>query len=269
VGSVGRVVGVDVGATLCKVVPLDAPGAGVHFPSASLDAVRACVLSQNPDRVGVTGGGGGALALGRVPVTPVGEFEAWAAGAPILAATDGVTLPARYLLASVGTGTSVLAVGDGAPRRVGGTAVGGGTLMGLGRLLTGVTSFAEIVALAAAGDRRSVDLLVGDVYRDFAGPLLGDLTAANFGNVRSTKQADLAAALANLVGETVALVSVGLARAAGVETVVYCGSTITGNQALVDVITDIATRFGAMPRFLAAGQYCGAVGAAAVAAASR
>jgi type II pantothenate kinase len=269
VGSVGRVVGVDVGATLCKVVPLDAPAAGAHFPSTSLDEVRDAVLTHDPRRVGVTGGGAGGLALGRVAVAAVGEFDAWASGAPLLAAADGVALPARYLLVSVGTGTSVLSIGAGSPRRVGGTAVGGGTLMGLGRLLTGVTSFAELATLAAAGDRRNVDLLVGDVYREAAGPLLGDLTAANFGRVRSAQHADLAAALATLVGETVALVSVGLARAEGVDTVVYCGSTLAGNPALVDVVVDIATRFGATPRLLAAGQYCGAVGAAALAAASR
>ena len=63
-GSVGRVVGVDVGATLCKVVPLDAPAAGAHFPSTSLDEVHDAVLTHDPRRVGVTGGGAGGLALG-------------------------------------------------------------------------------------------------------------------------------------------------------------------------------------------------------------
>jgi type II pantothenate kinase len=265
-----RVVGVDVGATLCKVAPLDAPADAVHFPSEGLERVRAHVLGHAPACVGVTGGGAPALrtTLGRVPVTAVGEFEAWAAGAPLLAATEGRTLPPRYLLVSVGTGTSVLEVGDAAPRRIGGTAVGGGTLMGLGRLLLGTTSFGEVADLARTGDRREVDLLVGDVYREAAGPLLGDLTAANFAKLRSTRREDLAAALANLVGETVALVAVALARGAGVETIVYCGSTLVENPALTAVLEDITRRFGARPAFLAAGAFCGAVGAAAVAARS-
>ena len=59
----------------------------------------------------------------------------------------------------IGTGTSVLALGAGHAKRVGGSALGGGTLLGLGRLLLGVDSFDEICALAARGDRRSVDLL--------------------------------------------------------------------------------------------------------------
>jgi type II pantothenate kinase len=264
----GRTIGVDVGATLCKIVPLDAPDAAVHCPSDALAQVRAQVLAHAPSRLGTTGGGALQLeaAIPEVPTTTVGEFEAWAAGAPLLAAADGVPLPARYLLASVGTGTSIVKVGDGPPVRVGGTGVGGGTFMGLGRLLLGESSFETLAALAAAGDRRGVDLLVGDVYRGLPAPLGGDLTAANFGKLRSVAREDVAAALVNLVGETVALVAGALARGASVDTIVYCGSTLLGNPALTAVLDDITRRFGAKPRFLVNGAYCGALGAAALAA---
>jgi type II pantothenate kinase len=264
------VVGVDVGATLCKVAPLDTPAAGVHFPSSDLARVRDHLAAARPGRTGLTGGGAPGLAalLGDVPLVHVGEFQAWAAGAPLVATAEGVTLPERHLLVSVGTGTSILALGRGAPERVGGTAVGGGTLLGLGRLLLEEASFERIAALAVAGDRRHVDLLVGDVYRDQAGPLLADLTAANFGKLHSTRREDLAAALTALVGETVALMAAALARATGLETVVYCGSTLTGNPALQETIRDITRRFGASPLFLARGAFAGAVGAAAVAARS-
>jgi type II pantothenate kinase len=226
------------------------------------------VLAYTPARVGATGGGAPQLGavLAGVPMTTVGEFEAWAAGAPLLASAEGVPLPPRYRLASVGTGTSSLSVGDGPPTRLGGTAVGGGTFLGLGRLLVGESSFAGLAALAAAGDRREVDLLVRDVYRNAAGPLVGDLTAANFAKLRSERREDLAAALATLVGETVALMAGALARGAGVETIVYCGSTLAGNPAVGAVIDDITRRFGSTPRFLRAGAYCGALGAAALAA---
>jgi type II pantothenate kinase len=263
-----RTLGVDVGATLCKIVPLDAPEAAVHCPSEASEAMRAHVLAHAPARVGATGGGASRLAavLPGVPITQVGEFDAWAAGASMLAAADGLELPTRHLVASVGTGTSVIAVGDGAPTRLGGTAVGGGTFMGLGRLLVGESTFAELAALAAAGDRRGVDLLVRDVYRDAAGPLVGDLTAANFAKLRSREREDLAAALATLVGETVALVAGALARGAAVETIVYCGSTLLGNPVLAAVLDDITRRFGSRPLFLRAGAFCGALGAAALAA---
>ena len=66
-----------------------------------------------------------------------------------------------------------------------------------------------------------------------------------------------------LVGETVVLVSLGLARHASAETVAYCGTTLAGNLPLRAIIAEVATFFGPRPDiFLARGAYCGAVGAA-------
>ena len=96
---------------------------------------------------------------------------------------------------------------DGAVARVGGTALGGGTLRGLGRLLLGTDDHDRLVALAATGDRRHVDLLVGDLYRPGGIALVPDLTAANFGKAFEPRAADVAHALLGLVGENVALLA--------------------------------------------------------------
>ena len=50
----------------------------------------------------------------------VSEFEAWGRGASLLAARAGWTLPRRYLLVSVGTGTSVLEIEETAATRISG-----------------------------------------------------------------------------------------------------------------------------------------------------
>jgi type II pantothenate kinase len=267
---VAGTVGIDVGATLCKVARVhDAGIETARFPSRALAAAHDCVTAWAPERVATTGGGAVDLGarVGGLPATHVGEFAAWAAGAHVLAADDGALLPGRCLVVSLGTGTSVLALRDGEVERVGGTAVGGGTLLGLGRLLLGTQDFAALAALAARGDRRRVDLLVGDVYRVAAdAPLLHDLTASNFAKLASTEPADVAHALMGLVGETVALVSGALATSAGVDTVVYCGSTLAENPALREVVAGITAHFGHTACFLARGAWCGAVGAAAIAA---
>src|SRR5262249_25193161 len=197
-----------------------------------------------------------------VPVEHVWEFDAWARGAPLVAAEEGIGLPARYLLVSLGTGTSVLSVEEGRVERGGGTALGGGTRLGLGQLLLGGESFAELAALAEHGDRRSVDLLVGDIYRGTDAPLLRDLTAASFAKLASTRPEDLAHALMGLVGENVALLCGGFARGSSVEGVVYCGSTLSENPALRRIVAEITTLFGDRPGFLARGAVRGAVGAA-------
>lgn len=262
-------VGIDAGATLTKLVRRDGETTVARLPSADLDAVRAQIAAWAPARVGLTGGGATRLAaaLDGVALQHTGEFDAWAAGAALAAAAEGVTLPSRHLLASLGTGTSVLQLGDGPVRRAGGTALGGGTVLGLGRLLLGESDFTAIAALAAAGDRRSVDLLVGDVYQDTASPLLRELTAASFAKVGTTpRREDLAHALMGLVGENVALVCGGLARGAGVETIVFGGSTLDGNPALASIVATITTLFGHRAVLLRDGAFCGALGAAALAA---
>ena len=87
----------------------------------------------------------------------------------------------RYLLVSVGTGTSILLVDGASVTRIGGTALGGGTLLGLAAGLLGTSDFDEIAALAQRGSRQTVDLLVSDIYPAGGIALAGDLTAANFG----------------------------------------------------------------------------------------
>jgi type II pantothenate kinase len=257
--------GVDFGATLAKLARRGSTLELEHVPSADLAAVRALIAALGPGRIVATGGGAPALgcAVGDVRVEAVPEFEAWARGATVLASEEGAALPEHYLLVSLGTGTSMLAVDGRVATRIGGTALGGGTVLGLGRLLCGVEPFAELAALAAGGQRRTVDLLVGDVYPAGDAPLPAELTAAHFAKLGSRRPADLAHAVMGLVGENVAIVAGGVARQAGVRTVVYGGSTLAGNAALRDVLAEITTVLGFEARFLARGAYCGAVGAAA------
>jgi type II pantothenate kinase len=258
-------VGIDVGATLCKLALRRDVWSTASYPSSDLGAVRALVEGWGPQRVVATGGGADRLGadVAGAPVEHVSEFDAWARGAPLVAADEGMGLPPRYLLVSLGTGTSVLSIDDGRVERVGGTALGGGTVLGLGRLLLGVESFAELAALAERGDRRGVDLLVGDVYRGADAPILRDLTAASFAKLHSTRPEDLAHALMGLVGENVALLCGGFARGLSIDGVVYCGSTLAENPALRRIVSEITTLFGHRPCFLVAGAFCGAVGAAA------
>lgn len=68
--------------------------------------------------------------------------------------------------------------------RVSGTALGGGTFLGLCRLLTKVHTFREAMEMAEGGDARNVDMLVRDIYgegEDRSGlKLPGDLVASFF-----------------------------------------------------------------------------------------
>jgi type II pantothenate kinase len=263
----GATVGADAGATLCKLV-LPAP-TGLHtvkFPSADLDSVRACLSDWRPRRVVATGGGAARLAreLAHFEVKTVPEFAAWARGAPLLASRIGLALPERYLVAVVGTGTSVLALDPSGAKRIGGSALGGGTLLGLGRLLLGVDSFDEICALAARGDRRRVDLLVSDIYPGGEIALPGELNAASFAKLASREPQDIAHALVGMLGENIGLIAGNLARSFGAGAVLYCGSTLLHNAELQEILRWVTAMHGATAHFPEHGAFCGALGAVAM-----
>lgn len=258
------------GATLAKLALRDARGSlryALH-PSHGLDEVARAIRRARPIRIGLTGGGAESLLrLLDGDATRVNEFAAWRSGmAEVLGLAQDPPVP-RYLVASLGTGTSVLLADGLSVSRIGGTALGGGTVLGLGAMLVGTADFAAIVALAAQGSRREVDLLVSDIYRAGEIALAADLTASSFAKLarpdpaRPPGREDLAAAIMGLVGENVALICGGLAALAQVQRVIYAGSTLRDNSTLRDVIARVTSAMGRTPVFPAHGEFAGALGA--------
>ena len=102
-----------------------------------------------------------------------------------------------YLLCNIGSGVSFIKVnGLRSYERVGGTSLGGGTFWGLLSLLTGASTFDEMLVQAAQGDNSKVDMLVGDIYGSGYGKigLKSNIIASSFGKVfRRTREAESAA----------------------------------------------------------------------------
>lgn len=267
----GRVVGIDAGASLWKLALLPGESEALEmelFPAGTMktiEEVRRRIGIWSPEQVHVTGGGAAriAAALEGMPVRQVSEFAAWARGAQVLAGRAGWSLPQRYLLVSLGTGTSVLEVDGASFQRIGGTALGGGTLLGLARLLCRTESFAEAVALAARGERGRVDLLVRDVYPEGGIALPPDLTAANFAKLASREPADLAHALMGLLGENIGITCTAVAQARSIDTLLFGGSALEDNPTLQEILRLTVQMGGREARILPDGAFCGAVGAAA------
>ncbi|WP_053366362.1 type II pantothenate kinase [Bacillus sp. FJAT-27245] len=189
------------------------------------------------------------------------EFNAICTGADILRQKEDNSSVGQFILVNIGTGTSIFLAGQGKCDRIGGSGLGGGTLTGLGSLLSGTDDFTELVGMAAAGSRLSADLLVKDIYGDGDEPLNGNMTAANFAKGKGAGKEDLAAALINMIAETIILLASQSAMASKVDTVVYAGSTLAGNAPLKDALSAYTEAFGLKPVFLQNGEYCGALGA--------
>lgn len=269
----GAQLGVDVGASLTKLA-IRRPGGDLELRSISAAALAELpreVEQLAPERIGLTGGGGVRLRrqLGGA-ATVVGEFAAWGAGARALLRRAGESPPERFLLVSVGTGTSAMLVDGERVDRIGGTALGGGTIAGLAYALVGTADAAELAALAEGGDRSRVDLLVADAYPDGDFPLPAELNAASFAKLASSAgeaaPGDLVRAVMGLVGENIALICGGLAASRQVDRIVYGGTTLAAAALVGDILHGVAPFHGCRATILPDGAYTGAVGALELAA---
>lgn len=276
----GTAVGVDVGATLAKLaLRIGNELSFSDMPSEALDGLAQRVEAAQPRRVGLTGGGASALerrlrgarpADGRdgPALVRVNEFRAWGTGANALQDAGSAS---PYLLICMGTGTSLLRVAGGAIDRVGGTALGGGSVLGLGALLLGTRSFPEIAALAERGRRGRVDLLLSDVYPDTEHPLAKVVTASAFGRVAwrngatTPSREDIACALMALVGENVGLLARALARANQVARVVLAGTTLRDESVLSRALHATLVAHGETAVALPRAGFAGALGALRIA----
>lgn len=218
--------------------------------------------------VAVTGGrhrelpSGVALGEGDVSLVHVDELTAVGRGGLLAAGVP------RALVMSLGTGTALVAAGPEGLRHLGGITMGGGVIMGLGRLLLGTTDPLEIGALAAVGDPRAVDLSVGDIIGGGVGGIPPEMTAAHFGkvgradfDVATLRREDIAAGLMEMVGQTLTRVGLLVARAEGLDTAVLTGhlvewegirralqrmSRFFGGRVIVPDLPGLATARGAL-----------------------
>jgi type II pantothenate kinase len=260
--------GIDAGGTLIKVAFKKIGSLEFKkFPISQLDYVASWINGFDNTKICITGGKSALLkSLVSQKAAEIVEFEATCDGVRYLLAKYGVSEEA-YILTNVGTGTSIHYVDNSNQQRIGGTGVGGGTIMGLSHLLTGLTDYETIVPLAAKGFRDRIDLKVSQIYEGTVPPISGDLTASNFGNILALVSTDqlekeeLLASVIGLVGETVATVSVLAAGQYGVSSIVFIGSTFIRNDLLQKVVQNYTKLRGALPIFIKNGEYSGAIGA--------
>ena len=151
----------------------------------------------------------------------VSEFESIGRGGLYLSG-----LP-RALIVSLGTGTAcVYADTSGECEYLGGTGIGGGTLMGLSRLLLGMDNVKHIYQLAEEGDLGRVDLKIEHITRkDHFSAMQPELTVANFGKLSDiAEKGDIALGILNLVFEAVGTTAKFAASTKGLKDIVLIGN---------------------------------------------
>lgn len=164
--------------------------------------------------------------LGAARVVKVDEPTATAVGGLLEDA------PTPAIVVSLGTGTGiVLADPPSPPQRLVGSGIGGGTLLGLAKLLLGTTDVARIGELARHGDLSRCDLTVGDILGGGVGPVPAEATAAHFARVAREgsvvpRPEDIAATLLNLIGQAVLRLAFEAARFHQARSIVLVGHVL-------------------------------------------
>ena len=95
----------------------------------------------------------------------VNEIDAVGEGAMNL---SGLSSNNPIIIVSAGSGTACILANDGNYMHCSGTGVGGGTILGLSKLLLGTADPTEIAELAKTGNESGVDLILEDVV---SGPI--------------------------------------------------------------------------------------------------
>ena len=154
----------------------------------------------------------------------VNEIDAVGEGAMNL---SGLSDKSPTIIVSAGSGTACILAQGGSFVHCSGTGVGGGTVLGLSKLLLGTTNPVEIAKLAKAGNESGVDLILEDVVSGPIGELPSDTTAVNFGKISKidseiSKQ-DIAAGIVNLVGQTAARIATSVATTFEAREIVVVG----------------------------------------------
>lgn len=138
-----------------------------------------------------------------IPTIHALELDAIGRGGLYLSGLD------EALVVSLGTGSAFIrASKTNGFCHLGGSGVGGGTLAGMAERFLGVTDIFALSEMALRGNKAMADLRIADVQEEDVPGLAADLTAANFGRIKSgASDADLAAALFNMIYENVGVMA--------------------------------------------------------------
>lgn len=272
------VIGIDVGGSTTKIVGFRSDGSQSRLIAPlfvrATDAVTSVygafgkftmendLALSDIDRVLMTGVGSSFIdkPIYSLRCEKVSEFKSVGLGGLYLSGLD------EAIVVSMGTGTALIHAKKSGNSTVteylGGTGVGGGTLLGLSRKMIGVDDINHFEQLSEGGNLDNIDLRIKDISGDKSFQINEEITASNFGKLSDiANKNDIALGIANMIGETIAMLSVFAARNFDTKTVVLTGN-LTTIRAITRVFEGLASSFGVRFLIPEQAQFATVIGAA-------
>ena len=214
----GIVLGIDIGSSATKIVAMDESKTILNSLKVSAsDPVTAMygavgkILCEERMQIAdveamMLTGMGASYVEGDVyglPTTKVTEFDALGTGGLYLTGLE------ETVVGSIGTGTVFVHAGPDGIQHIGGSAVGGGTLVGLSSRLFGIRDVEVIADMAEQGNLKNVDWGIAELSRDQMETLPDYATSSNLGKMKSTAtDEDVALGLMNMIFQTAGTLAV-------------------------------------------------------------
>jgi type II pantothenate kinase len=264
------IIGIDIGGSTTKIVGIS--GQKLHTPmsveandpiaSASGALGKFLITNNLPIKkvefIRMTGVGAAVInkdILG-IPVKKAEEFKCVGKGGLYLSKLK------KAIIVSMGTGTALVKANEQCISHIGGTGVGGGTILGLSKAMLNLSDFENIVRLGETGDLSLVDLSIADISKGDIGKLPPSLTASNFGKMDDKAgKNDLVRGILNMVFQTIGMMAVLAARAEKYKDIVISGNLIKVPQA-EKTFQELSKLYRVKFHTPKYAQYCTAIGAA-------
>jgi len=257
-GSTTKIVGVREGKIITPMMVRS------NDPVASLFGAFGKFIDANSlpltsvERIMITGVGASYIGkpIYSLPTARVEEFLANGLGGLFLSGLS------HAVIVSMGTGTALVEASEDDIRHIGGTGIGGGTILGLSSRMLNVHDTELVIKMAGEGDLSNVDLMVGDITKDLLPGLPPYSTASNFGRVSDVAtNGDIALGIINLVLQSIGVTAIFAVRGIGVNDIVLIGK--------LSVMPQCADVFGVLEQLFSVrfiipenAEYATAVGAA-------
>ena len=166
------------------------------------------ISNDDIEAVLLTGGRSSFIDLNKykeLNIKNVPEFTAASFGALLLSKQD------RGIIVNLGTGTTFLYSDLNLIKHIGGTAIGGGTIIALAKLLYKIENYDDLISFIKKGNRNNVDINIEDISKTNIGDLNASITASNLGaiinDIKEYNEHDVMSGIVNMIVQNIGLLT--------------------------------------------------------------